>query len=397
VSTVRVSARDPGRGSGRGLRSRLVVGYVLVTVATALITAGTAIVAIIVVIGARPTRASTLARQLFDYLPVHSLSDTGLLWLLAAAMVGLLAISVGAGLLAANRVLRPVRTLAAAAERVAAGDLDVRLAASGNDELAQLVTTFNAMTANLSQSVEELRLLEARARRFASDVSHELRTPLAAMTAVTDVLSAETASMSPDATRAARLVVAETEHLRLLVNDLIEMSRFDAGTAALDVDVVDIATVVAACLALRGWTDAVHTDVPDGMAAVLDRRRFDIALANVVGNAVRYGTAPVQVIAASRHDGVRSWLDVTVTDCGPGLPAEALPHVFERFYKADAARTRSDGSGLGLAIALENVRLHGGTLQAANRPQGGAVFTMRLPMHASPIADRPADRASTVG
>ena len=282
-------------------------------------------------------------------------------------------------------MLQPVRTLAAAAERVAAGDLDVRLAPTGDDELAQLATTFNGMTANLGRSVEELRRLEARARRFASDVSHELRTPLAAMTAVTDVLSAETAGMSPDAARAARLVVTETEHLRLLVNDLIEMSRFDAGTAALDVDVLDIGTVVDACLAMRGWTDTVHTDVPEGMSAALDRRRFDIALANVVGNAVRYGAAPVDVTAASRQDGVRSWLDVTVTDCGPGLPPDALPHVFERFYKADAARTRSDGSGLGLAIALENVRLHGGTLEAANRPQGGAVFTMRLPMHAAPV------------
>lgn len=113
--------------------------------------------------------------------------------------------------------------------------------------------------------------------------------------------------------------------------------------------------------------------------------QFDLALANVVGNAVRYGAPPVKVTAASRHDGARSWLDVTVTDCGPGLPADALPHVFERFYKADAARTRSDGSGLGLAIALENVRLHGGTLLAANRPAGGAMFTMRLPMDTSPI------------
>jgi two-component system sensor histidine kinase MtrB len=209
------------------------------------------------------------------------------------------------------------------------------------------------------------------------------------------VLSAETAGMSPDAARAARLVITETEHLRLLVNDLIEMSRFDAGTAALDVDVLDIATVVRACLALRGWTDIVHTDVAEGMAAVLDRRRFDIALANVVGNAVRYGAPPVHVAAAARRDGAGSWLDVTVTDCGPGLPPEALSHVFERFYKADAARTRSDGSGLGLAIALENVRLHGGTLEAANRPEGGAAFTLRLPMHAAPVPERPASNAST--
>jgi two-component system sensor histidine kinase MtrB len=369
--------------AGRGLRPRLVTGYVLVTVATALITGGTAIIGMIVVLGSRPQRASELAKRMF-YLPAPSLSDRGLLWLLAAAIVGLLAISVGAGLLAAKRVLQPVRTLAKAAERVAAGDLAVRLQPNGNDELAQLVTTFNGMTVNLARSVEELRRLEAQSRRFAADVSHELRTPLAAMTAVTDVLSAETAGMSPDAARAARLVVAETEHLRLLVNDLIEMSRFDAGTAVLDVDVVDLPTVVAACLALRGWTDAVQTEVPPGTTAVLDRRRFDIALANIVGNAVRYGEPPVVVVAELRPEGPLTWLEVTVTDSGPGLPAEALPHVFERFYKADAARTRSEGSGLGLAIAREDVRLHGGTLQAANRQEGGAVFTIRLPQPNSP-------------
>jgi two-component system, OmpR family, sensor histidine kinase MtrB len=356
-----------------------VTGYVLVTVATALITAGTAIIGMIVVLGSRPQRASELAKTMFTYLPAPSLSDRGLLWLLVTAVVGLLAISVGAGLLAARRVLQPVRTLAAAAERVAGGDLGVRLQPNGNDELAQLVTTFNGMTANLARTVEELRRLEAQSRRFAADVSHELQTPLAAMTAVTDVLSAETAGMSPDAARAARLVIAETDHLRLLVNDLIEMSRFDARTAVLDVDVVDLPTVIDACLALRGWTDAVQTEVPPGTSAVLDRRRFDIALANIVGNALRYGAPPVVVVAGMPPEGPGTWLEVTVTDCGPGLPADALPHVFERFYKADAARTRSEGSGLGLAIALEDVRLHGGTLQAANRQEGGAVFTIRLP------------------
>jgi len=382
-------------GSGRGLRSRLVVSYVSVTVATALITAATAVVGFIVVIGTRPTLAVGWARDLLAYAGVPRLSGAGLLWLLVLAIAGLLVISVGAGLAAAKRVLQPVGTLASAADRVAAGDLSVRLAPSGNDELAQLVTTFNGMTANLGRSVAELRRLEAQARRFASDVSHELRTPLAAMTAVTDVLSAETAGMSPDAARAARLVVQETEHLRLLVNDLIEMSRFDAGTAALDVDVVDIATVVDGCLALRGWRDQVQTDVPVGMAAVLDRRRVDVVLANVVGNALRYGAPPVQLRAVALPGADHNWLEVTVTDCGAGLPADALPHVFDRFYKADAARTRSEGSGLGLAIALENARLHGGTLSAANRPEGGAVFTVRLPMHAPPVPDQaPAGAAS---
>ena len=196
--------------------------------------------------------------------------------------------------------------MARAAEQVAAGDLTVRLHPSGNDELAQLVATFNAMTANLDRSMNELRRMEAHSRRFASDVSHELRSPLAAMTAVTEVLSDSAGDMSGPAGRASRLVVQEIANLDRLVNDLIEMSRFDAGTAVLDVDVVDVASAVQACLALRGWTSAVDSMIPAGLAVAVDRRRFDVIVANLVGNAVRHGTPPVAITAG--FDAGSGWL-----------------------------------------------------------------------------------------
>ena len=361
-----------------GLRSRLITGFVVVTALTVLISSVTAVIGALFVYTTHPIGSAEAGRRVLGTWPFSSMSDRDLIWLVALAGLGLVVISVGAGWLVAQRVLRPVQTLAQAAEQVAAGDLTVRLRPSGDDELAQLVATFNAMTSNLDRSMNELRRMEAHSRRFASDVSHELRSPLAAMTAVTEVLSDGAGDMSGPAGQASRLVVQEIANLDRLVNDLIEISRFDAGTAVLDVDVVDVSAAVQACLALRGWSAAVEVDVPEGLQVTVDRRRFDVILANLVGNAIRYGEPPVQLIAWTNPE--LGELRITVADHGPGIADDALPHIFERFYKAESARTRSGGSGLGLAIALENARLHGGDLVAANREDGtGAVFTLALP------------------
>jgi two-component system sensor histidine kinase MtrB len=192
---------------------------------------------------------------------------------------------------------------------------------------------------------------------------------------VTDVLSAHTGHMTTEAARATDLVVREIGHLDRLVSDLIEISRFDAGTAVLDAEQVDVRAAITSSLEIRGWRENVDIDTPPGLAAHVDLRRFDVIVANLVGNAVKYGQPPL-VVTAWRD---RGDLVLEVSDHGPGIANEALPHLFERFYKADAARSRSDGSGLGLAIALENARLHGGDLQARNRPAGGATFRLTLP------------------
>jgi two-component system sensor histidine kinase MtrB len=292
----------------------------------------------------------------------------------------LLATITGLAFAAARRVLGPVRRLARAAQQMSGGDLSVRVVPAGRDELAQLVTTFNTMASALQDKVGELEVMEARARRFAGDVSHELRTPLTAMTAVADILGDDTAA-SVDGTAAARLVAQEIRHLNRLVEDLIEISRFDAGSAQLIAEDTDVSAAVQECLRARNWADACP-EVPAGLTVRLDRRRFDVIVANLVGNALRHGAPPVTVrasIQAGRAGG--SELVLEVRDHGPGLPAGAIGHVFDRFYKADSARARSEGSGLGLAIAQENARLHGGRIDAANDPGGGAVFTVRLPVH----------------
>jgi two-component system sensor histidine kinase MtrB len=271
-------------------------------------------------------------------------------------------------------VVLPVRRLARAAQRMSGGDLSVRVQPQGRDELAQLVTTFNGMASALENKVGELEQMEARARQFAGDVSHELRTPLTAMTAVAGILH-EHPGLTGDGATAARLVHQEVQHLNRLVEDLIEISRFDAGTAQLVTDETDIANAVSQCLRARGWS-SVRTDVPAGLTARLDRRRFDVILANLVGNALRHGGPPVTVQARIQSGGQ---LAVEVRDHGDGLSPAAIPHLFDRFYKADTARVRSEGSGLGLAIARENARLHGGHIHAGNHPDGGAVFTVSLP------------------
>ncbi|WP_460915922.1 ATP-binding protein [Plantactinospora veratri] len=313
-----------------------------------------------------------------------------------------LALAVVLALLAARGVLRPVRELDRAARRLGDGDLSTRLAVRGSDELARVAGTFNHTAQRLERQVDELRRMEADARRFVADVSHELRTPLAAMTAVTDVLDEEAPRLPGDAGRAARLVSQETQSLTRLVNDLIEVSRFDSGTAALALDDVDVPAAVRATLRARGWTDRVVADLPPETRARLDPRRLDVILANLVGNALRHGAPPVTVRLRAEPD----WIVLLVGDRGPGLDPLVLPQVFDRFYKADSARSRSDGSGLGLAIAWENARLHRagaerGSLVAGNDPAGGAVFTLRLPRHctdpATPTAGRPGPAAGRPG
>ncbi|MFD9497776.1 ATP-binding protein [Streptomyces sp. NPDC060035] len=308
--------------------------------------------------------------------------------LLTAARNGALpglAIALIPALIAARSVLRPVRALNRAARSMGSGRFDTRIRVRGSDELADLASTFNESAGQLERSVDELQQAEARARRFASDVSHELRTPLAGMLAVTEVLDEDADSLDPDTARAVRLISAETGKLAVLVEDLMEISRFDARAAELNTDEVDAAETVRKTLHHRRWDDRVRTELREGIRIRLDPRRFDVVVANLVGNALRHGSEPVTVRldTGSAADGAEV-LVTEVTDNGPGIRPEVLPHIFDRFYKADAARSRSEGSGLGLAITQENVGLHGGTVRAANRPQGGAVFTVEIPLRTHP-------------
>ncbi|KPH99427.1 integral membrane sensor signal transduction histidine kinase [Actinobacteria bacterium OK074] len=301
---------------------------------------------------------------------------------------------VGSALLAqaaATTVLKPVHRLGIAARRLGEGKLDTRLRVSGTDELADLSRTFNDAAQSLEKQVADMSARDEASRRFVADMSHELRTPLTAITAVTEILEeeldAETGSVDPMIEPAVRLVVSETRRLNDLVENLMEVTRFDAGTARLVLDDVDIADQITACIDARAWLDAVELDADRGVIVRLDPRRLDVILANLIGNALKHGGSPVRVSVRTEPGVEAEELLIEVQDHGPGIPEDVLPHVFDRFYKASASRPRSEGSGLGLSIALENAHIHGGEITAANSPKGGAVFTLRLPRDASPLIE----------
>jgi signal transduction histidine kinase len=296
---------------------------------------------------------------------------------LAGVGLGAVLLSAGVGALAARGLLRPLREARTAAHRLEVGLLGTRLPEGGGDEFADLGHAFNRMAAALEASM-------AGHRRFVADVSHELRTPLTALTTAADVLDAHRAGLDDAGNRAAGLLVRESRRLAGLVEDLMEMSRLDAGAAPMAWEPVDVAALVAAAVDSRGWS----VDLDGGSVTTLaDPRRLDTIVANLVGNAFEHGRPPVRVtVGGTDHE-----VTVVVSDTGDGIAPGDLPHVFDRFYKADPARPGGRGSGLGLAIARENARLHGGDLTADSPPGSGARFTVRLPRRVAeplPSGDR---------
>jgi two-component system, OmpR family, sensor histidine kinase MtrB len=364
-------------GHAAGLRQRLAIAFAGVALATTVVVmALTFLISLYLVTSGATVVPPSLRSWVQRHLAHPGLGSIVAYAVLATIILGLTVAAISS--FATRRALSPLRQLTEAAQQLAGGDLSVRLEAAGHDELTELVERFNEMATSLEQTIMELRLLGTRARQFAGDVSHELRTPLAAMTAVTDVLDEHALAVTDRSGQAARLVSQEIHHLNRLVEALIEISRFDAGTAQLVVDDVDVGTALQQSLKARGWSDEVVTDVQSGLRCVIDPRRFDVIVANLIGNALRHGSPPVAVRIWSDQPGQDKLLHIEVRDHGEGIAEDALPLVFNRFFKADSARGRSDGSGLGLAIAWENARLHGGTISAANQAGGGAVFAATL-------------------
>ncbi|MFF5426088.1 MULTISPECIES: ATP-binding protein [unclassified Streptomyces] len=333
------------------------------------------------------------AGYMFKSLAAEKADLNSLAWSLGIATALAVAGSVLLAQVAATTVLRPVHRVGEAAKQLGEGKLDTRLRVSGADELADLSRTFNDAAESLQKQVADMSAREESSRRFVADMSHELRTPLTALTAVTEVLEDEQDSLDPMIAPAVALVVSETRRLNDLVENLMEVTRFDAGTARLVLDDVDIADQITACIDARAWLDAVELDAERGIVARLDPRRLDVILANLIGNALKHGGSPVRVSVRTEETGTDGGeeLVIAVRDHGPGIPEEVLPHVFDRFYKASASRPRSDGSGLGLSIAMENALIHQGSISASNSvgedgKTDGAVFVLRLPRDASGIA-----------
>jgi signal transduction histidine kinase len=302
----------------------------------------------------------------------NDLADLRNILLAGLGIVVLLAGLVGA--LLARRTLAPVARASTAARSLAEGLLDTRLPVESSDEFGAWAASFNEMADALEAKITELSEAQARERRFTADVAHELRTPLTAIVNEASLLADHIERMPPEARRPAELLVEDVKRLRDLVEDLMEVSRLDAGTQPVRPEPLDLGSLVAAALRARGWEDRVALDAGE-VVLTTDHRRVERIVANLVGNALEHGGRDVSVRVGA--DGVGAFVEVA--DRGPGIAREDLPHLFERFYKADPART-GRGTGLGLAIALENARLLGGDVEVWSEPGVGARFTLRLPV-----------------
>ncbi|MCX5421227.1 MtrAB system histidine kinase MtrB [Streptomyces sp. NBC_00078] len=303
--------------------------------------------------------------------------------------------------LVVRQVVTPVRMAAGIAERLSAGRLQERMKVTGEDDIARLGEAFNKMAQNLQLKIQQLEDLSRMQRRFVSDVSHELRTPLTTVRMAADVIHEAREDFDPITARSAELLADQLDRFESLLADLLEISRFDAGAAALEAEPIDLREVVrrvvsgAEPLAERKGTHIRVVGDLQPVVAEADARRVERVLRNLVVNAVEHGEGKDVVVKLAAAGGA---VAVAVRDYGVGLKPGEATRVFSRFWRADPARARTTGgTGLGLSIALEDARLHGGWLQAWGEPGGGSQFRLTLPrtadepLRGSPIPLEPRD------
>lgn len=291
-------------------------------------------------------------------------------------------------------VVRPITQTAITAERLAAGDLDQRVSVKGEDQAARLGISFNRMADSLQEKIVQLERLSTLQQRFVSDVSHELRTPLSTVRLGTELLYDSRENMTPMQVRSVELLHGQVDRFQSMLADLLEISRFDAGSAMLTIDTEDFIQVLSNILqeALphleRTNTKLnVHTN-HESIMVDMDRVRIERMLRNLLYNAIEHGESrPIDVYV----DANATNLGIAVRDHGIGLSEDEAVQVFNRFWRADTSRKRTlGGTGLGLSIAAEDVRLHGGTLEAWGEKGRGACFTMNLPLvHGAPLGESP--------
>jgi len=297
-----------------------------------------------------------------------------------------LALLVGLGVLAlfvTARVTEPVRQASLVAQELAAGHLDRRLAVLGEDDLARLAASFNAMADSLQSQITRLETLSKLQQQFVSDVSHELRTPLTTVRMASELIYNARERLDPEIARCAELLQGQVERFFHLLNDLLEISRFDASAGVLEATTIELVALTQSVIGENLPIAQTHGTsiefVPQQSLAFAqgDSRRLSRIIRNLIANAIEHSEGkPVVVEVASNDEAV----SIGVRDFGSGISEANLERIFDRFWRADPSRTRTlGGSGLGLAISLEDARLHGGTLKVWGRPGQGAHFVLTVP------------------
>jgi signal transduction histidine kinase len=367
---ARPGAARRGRGDGTGAqperpaaqRARAVVAQIIVDGAPA---------GRVAVPGGRPR----FARVVRQFGPTMGLVAGGVL-LVGTALIAFVVF---------GPTRRRLSEVQAATERLGAGDLAARAPEYGADEVAVLAQSFNRMADELASRARALEASDRARRQLLADVSHELMTPLTAMRGYIETLAM--AELQLDAATRQRymtIVTDETHRLEQIIGDLLDLARLEGGGITLRREQVDVGALfdrVAARhereLLARGIRLTRHVD-PAAARVPGDPDRLEQALQNLAANALRHTPTDGEIALLAAPAGAQTRL--TVRDTGPGVPAEHLPLIFDRFYKADAARKASGGSGLGLSIVRAIVERHGGTITARN--DGGAVFDILLPSSA---------------
>jgi signal transduction histidine kinase len=295
--------------------------------------------------------------------------------LLGASMLTTLA-GAGIGYWASRRALRPLADVSHAAEAIAGGRLDTRLEATDDPDLGVLATSFNDMATALQDRIE-------RDARFASDVSHELRSPLMTLSAAVDILETRREELPERAQAALDLLSAEVGRFSQLVEDLLEISRYDAGAVRLELDEIRLAEFIMQAVRASGNGANVPVELDSELAGVVvqaDKRRLARVVTNLLDNARKYADGATGVSMRRVDEGVQ----IAVEDDGPGIPDDERDVIFERFARGGGAGRRGsgDGVGLGLALVAEHVRLHGGRVWVEDRGEdvAGARFVVELPV-----------------
>lgn len=286
-------------------------------------------------------------------------------------------------------IVRPVRVAAAVSEDISKGALDRRLPEKGEDVIAVLGRSFNKMADSLQQQITKLASVSKMQQRFVSDVSHELRTPLTTIKLAGDLIFNNRDKLEPAAKRSAELMHDQIERFQVLLNDLLEISRYDAGAVHAELEIQDLNGVVGMAIAgieplAMSKGSKIEIEIPSGeVDAEIDGRRIERLLRNLLANAIEHGEGkPIRVAVGMDEHAVA----VSVTDSGIGMTRAEVDRVFDRFWRADPARKRtSGGTGLGLAISLEDTNLHGGWLQVWAKPNEGACFRLTLPRRSGVI------------
>jgi two-component system sensor histidine kinase MtrB len=333
-----------------------------------------------------PTSSPVANLELYLIFPLNNEESTialvrGTMATGGVVLLGLLAVI---ALVVARQIVLPVRSASRIAERFAEGHLTERMPVRGEDDMARLAVSFNDMAESLHRQISSLEEFGNLQRRFTSDVSHELRTPLTTVRMAADLIHDHSDDLDPALRRSTELMVSELDRFETLLNDLLEISRHDAGVAELSVEAVDLRATVQSALDNVGHLAAdadieLIVDMPgEDVIAEVDPRRVERILRNLIANAIDHAEhKPVRIRMGVDEDTVA----VTVRDYGVGLRPGEEKLVFSRFWRSDPSRVRrSGGTGLGLAISIEDARLHQGRLEAWGEPGKGACFRLTLPL-----------------